>query len=233
MTIDGSIVYTDIVPIRAKGDLVLWLFLVTPEDDFLEKINEEQRRANNHSHTAVWVVLSIELFVGAIAVGISVALSLALVRSLSKVVKKLQSVSRGQIAKSGSSTLLQKSVLKEVNSVCAPYLAITPYSVVIQLNSEVMKMQSALDSFSQYVPSEVVRYLCKNNLKAVVGVSKMHCTVMFLDVAEFTRHMEQQGAQIMIEMLSTMFESFSTVITENNGSIDKVSCTLLFFSPMF
>ncbi|KAH3744541.1 adenylate cyclase [Pelomyxa schiedti] len=205
MTIDGSIVYTDIVPIRAKGGLVLWLFLVTPEDDFLEKINEEQRRANNHSHTAVWVVLSIELFVGAIAVGISVALSLALVRSLSKVVKKLQSVSRGQIAKSGSSTLLQKSVLKEVDS----------------LNSEVMKMQSALDSFSQYVPSEVVRYLCKNNLKAVVGVSKMHCTVMFLDVAEFTRHMEQQGAQIMIEMLSTMFESFSTIITENNGCIDK------------
>ncbi|KAH3744542.1 adenylate cyclase [Pelomyxa schiedti] len=201
MTIDGSIVYTDIVPIRATGGLVLWLFLVTPEDDFLAKINEEQRRANKHSHTSVWVVLSIELCIGAVAIAISVALSLALVRSLGDVVKKLQSVSRGQITKSGSSTLLQKSVLKEVDS----------------LNSEVMKMQSALDSFSR----EVVRYLCKNNLKAVVGVSKMHCTVMFLDIAEFTRHMEQQGAQIIIEMLSTMFETFSTIITENNGCIDK------------
>lgn len=58
-------------------------------------------------------------------------------------------------------------------------------------------------------------------MKPVVGVSKMHCTVMFLDVVDFTRTMEQYGAQTVIEILSTMFESFSTIISKNNGTIDK------------
>ncbi|KAH3742801.1 adenylate cyclase [Pelomyxa schiedti] len=82
-------------------------------------------------------------------------------------------------------------------------------------------MQSALESFSQYVPTQVVKYLCKNHMKPVVGVTSMHCTVMFLDVVDFTRNMEQYGAQTVIEILSTMFESFSTIITKNNGCIDK------------
>ncbi|KAH3761231.1 adenylate cyclase [Pelomyxa schiedti] len=49
----------------------------------------------------------------------------------------------------------------------------------------------------------------------------MHCTVMFLDIVDFTRNMEQYGAQCVIDILSTMFESFSTIISKNDGCIDK------------
>ncbi|KAH3744540.1 adenylate cyclase [Pelomyxa schiedti] len=206
MTFDEmGLTYVDIVSIRTKGNLVLWMFLITPEKDFLDTVREQQQVAISHSRISLWIVLFLEFCIGAVAVTISVALSLVLARSLGEIISKLQRVSRGQIAKTDSNTNLRNSMLQEIDS----------------LNWEVARMQSALESFSQYVPNQVVRYLCKNNMKPVVGVSTMHCTVMFLDVVDFTRNMDQHGAQTIIDILSIMFESFSTIITKNQGCIDK------------
>ncbi|KAH3744549.1 adenylate/guanilate cyclase [Pelomyxa schiedti] len=205
MTIAEDLTYVDVVPIRVNGGLLLWLFLVTPEKDFMASINEEQDKAVRDSRMSLWIVLSAEFFIGLLAIAISVGLSIVLAQALGDVIKKLQRVSRGQITKSDSNADLKNSILQEIDS----------------LNSEVTRMQAALESFSQYVPTQVVRYLCKNNMKPIIGVSTMRCTVMFLDVVDFTQNMEKHGAQSIIEILSAMFESFSTIITRHNGCIDK------------
>ncbi|KAH3759867.1 adenylate/guanilate cyclase [Pelomyxa schiedti] len=204
-TEEQGLCYVDVVPITADGGLVLWSFLITPEKDFMFEIQEKQDNAVDDAYFSLWFVLSAEIFIGILSVAVSVTLSVVLARALDDVIRKLQTVSSGKLSRSESNNSLKRSLLKEIDS----------------LNSEVTIMQSALESFSQYVPTEVVRYLCKNRLKPIVGVSTMHCTVMFLDVVDFTRHMEQYGAQSIIEVLSTMFESFSTIITKNSGCIDK------------
>ncbi|KAH3762072.1 adenylate cyclase [Pelomyxa schiedti] len=204
-TDDNGISYVDVVPITASGGLTLWSFLITPEKDFMSEITKKEHQAEGSAYLSVWIVLACEVLIGICSVVISISLSVILARALQEVIRKLQKVSSGKLARSGSSNVLQRSLLKEIDS----------------LNSEVTIMQSALESFSQYVPTEVVRYLCKNRMKPVVGVSTMHCTVMFLDVVDFTRNMEQYGAKSIIEVLSTMFQSFSTVITKNSGCIDK------------
>ncbi|KAH3766923.1 adenylate cyclase [Pelomyxa schiedti] len=205
METDEGPTYVDVVPISGDGGLTLWLFLITPEKDFMEAIQEEQSNAVDDAYLSLWVVLSIEICIGILSVAISVTLALILARALGNVIQKLRKVSSGNLNRTSSNTALKRSLLKEIDS----------------LNSEVTIMQSALESFSQYVPTQVVSYLCRNHMKPVVGVARMHCTVMFLDVVDFTHNMEHYGAQVIIDILSTMFESFSTVITKNNGCIDK------------
>ncbi|KAH3759866.1 guanylate cyclase [Pelomyxa schiedti] len=202
---EQGLCYVDVVPITADGGLVLWSFLITPEKDFMFEIQEKQDEAVDHAYFSLWFVLSAEIFIGILSVAVSVTLSVVLARALDDVIRKLQTVSSGKLSRTASNNALRRSLLKEIDS----------------LNSEVTTMQTALESFSQYVPTQVVRYLCKNRLKPVVGVSTMHCTVMFLDVVDFTRNMEKYGAQSIIEVLSAMFESFSTIITKNSGCIDK------------
>ncbi|KAH3743874.1 adenylate cyclase [Pelomyxa schiedti] len=198
--------YADIVPVTADGGLVLWLTLVTPEQDFLSNITKQQDKAINDAQVSLWSVLGVEVFIGLSAICLSISLAVILASALRKVTSKLQAVSDGSFSsKNQVSKALKTSAIREID----------------QLNAEVCTMQGTLESFSQYVPTQVVRYLCKNRLRPVVGFRPMKCVVMFLDLVDFTKKMDEYGPQIIIEVISTMFEAFSNIITQNSGTIDK------------
>ncbi|KAH3767107.1 adenylate cyclase [Pelomyxa schiedti] len=197
--------YADIVPITADGGLVLWLTLVTPERDFLSSITAQQDQAEADAHKSLWAVLGVELFIAVCAIVLSISLAVVLASALKRVTTKLHGVSTGKFSRSESYTVLKTSAIREID----------------MLNAEVCSMQSTLESFSQYVPTQVVRHLCKYKLRPVVGFRAMKCVVMFLDVVDFTKNMDAYGAQTIIEVLSVMFEVFSTIITRNSGTIDK------------
>ncbi|KAH3763644.1 adenylate cyclase [Pelomyxa schiedti] len=197
--------YADVVPITADGGLVLWLTLVTPESDFLSNITAQQDKAEADAHKSLWGVLAVELFIALCTIVLSISLAVVLASALKRVTTKLHGVSRGKFSRTESYTVLKKSAIKEID----------------MLNTEVCSMQSTLESFSQYVPTQVVRHLCKYKLRPVVGFRGMKCVVMFLDVVDFTKNMDAFGAQTIIEVLSVMFEAFSTIITRNSGTIDK------------
>ncbi|KAH3764634.1 adenylate cyclase [Pelomyxa schiedti] len=201
---DGSC-FIDVVPITADGGLTLWLTLVTPERDFLSSITEQQQQAESEAQTSLWAVLGVELFIAMAAIVLSISLAVVLASSLKKVTTKLHSVSTGKFSRTDSYTSLKTSTIKEID----------------MLNAEVCTMQSTLESFSQYVPTQVVRHLCKHKLRPVVGFRPMKCVIMFLDIVDFTKNMDAYGPQVIIEVLSVMFESFSTIITRNSGTIDK------------
>ncbi|KAH3742800.1 hypothetical protein Pelo_15808 [Pelomyxa schiedti] len=112
---DGML-FVDVVPIKASGGLVLWLFLVTPENDFMGEIESEQARTVSRAYLSLWSVLGIEIFIGMVAVVTSMTLSLVLARALTAVIRKLQKVSRGQLEKSESNKDLKRSMLREIDS---------------------------------------------------------------------------------------------------------------------
>ncbi|KAH3764633.1 adenylate cyclase [Pelomyxa schiedti] len=197
--------FVDVFPVTADGGLTLWLTLVTPERDFLSTITEQQQQSLSEAHTSLWAVLGVELFIALVAIILSITLAVVLAASLKKVTTKLHGVSTGKFSRRDSSTVLRTSAIKEID----------------MLNAEVRTMQSTLESFSQYVPTQVVRHLCKNKLRPVVGFRTLKCVIMFLDIVDFTKNMDTYGPQIIIEVLSMMFESFSTIITKNSGTIDK------------
>ncbi|KAH3764635.1 hypothetical protein Pelo_3498 [Pelomyxa schiedti] len=161
--------FVDVVPITADGGLSLWLTLVTPERDFLSNITEQQHQAESDAQTSFWVILSVELFIAVVAIVLSISLAVVLASALKKVTTKLHSVSTGRFTRSDSSGSLKTSTIKEID----------------MLNAEVCTMQSTLESFGQYVPTQVVRHLCKNKLRPVVGFRAMKCVVMFLDIVDF------------------------------------------------
>ncbi|KAH3767455.1 adenylate cyclase [Pelomyxa schiedti] len=197
--------YADVVPITADGGLLLWLTLVTPESDFLSSITEQQDKAETNAHKSLWAVLGVELLIAVCAIVLSISLAVVLASALKTVTTKLHHVSTGKFSRTESLTVLKTSAIREID----------------MLNTEVCSMQSTLESFSQYVPTQVVRHLCKYKLRPVVGFRSMKCVVMFLDIVDFTKSMDAYGAQTIIEVLSVMFEAFSTIITRNSGTIDK------------
>eukprot|EP01105_Mastigella_eilhardi_P007961 TRINITY_DN1971_c0_g1_i1.p1 TRINITY_DN1971_c0_g1~~TRINITY_DN1971_c0_g1_i1.p1 ORF type:complete len:779 (-),score=209.06 TRINITY_DN1971_c0_g1_i1:52-2388(-) len=204
--IEGHIYYVDVSPITAHGALRLWLFLITPEEDFLGSVVSEQQRAVTKAYASLWTVLAVELLMGLISVAASVTLAVALARSLRHVIRRLQQVSEGRfMSTSCSSTSLHNGMISELQ----------------QLNTEVVTMQSTLQSFSKYVPTQVVQYLCMNKLRPVIGVYEVHCTVLFLDIADFTKKMDEYGVAVIVNVLGLLFESFSAIITSHNGIVDK------------
>eukprot|EP00727_Mastigamoeba_balamuthi_P006852 m51a1_g2788 hypothetical protein (2596) ;mRNA; r:28135-39069 len=82
-------------------------------------------------------------------------------------------------------------------------------------------VESARRSTAMYVPTIVVRYLVKNQLRPAVGVAPTHATILFLDIANFTSSMEKHGATALIDILEHMFDSFSYILESNGAIIDK------------
>eukprot|EP01105_Mastigella_eilhardi_P021189 TRINITY_DN5105_c0_g1_i6.p1 TRINITY_DN5105_c0_g1~~TRINITY_DN5105_c0_g1_i6.p1 ORF type:complete len:500 (+),score=99.75 TRINITY_DN5105_c0_g1_i6:362-1861(+) len=200
---DGH-VYVDVAAIRASGGLTMWFWIITPQEDFLDPLTKGYDRSVNNAYVSLWTVLSVEAVVGLVGISLSCFLSVFLARTLRNVIRKLQNVSAGKFSRS-SSTNLQRSFVTEIDA----------------LNKSVVTMQTALSSFSKYVPTQIVRYLCKHQLQPVLGVCTMDCCVIFIDVVDFTKKMDLFGAGIIIEVLGLMFEEFSTIITNNGGTIDK------------
>eukprot|EP01105_Mastigella_eilhardi_P025701 TRINITY_DN7074_c0_g1_i1.p1 TRINITY_DN7074_c0_g1~~TRINITY_DN7074_c0_g1_i1.p1 ORF type:complete len:788 (+),score=156.11 TRINITY_DN7074_c0_g1_i1:25-2388(+) len=206
MKTEGETYYVDVSPITVEGNLRLWLFIVTPEEDFLGEVVVEQQHAVSRAYASLWSVLAVELFMGVVSIAASVTLAIALARSLRHVIQRLQQVSEGRFMSSSfSNSSLHSGMISELQA----------------LNTEVVTMQSTLQSFSKYVPTQVVQYLCKNKLKPVIGVYEVHCTVMFLDIADFTKKMDEYGVAVIVNVLGILFEAFSSIITRNSGIVDK------------
>ncbi|KAH3764372.1 adenylate cyclase [Pelomyxa schiedti] len=194
----------DVVPVEASGGLLLWLFVVTPEADFVGQLSQAQQKAEDQAYVSLWSVLGGELFLLLLALILSIIMAYTVSKALKNVVNKLRHISNGHFSRTTSNSNLGHT-----------------FSEVKDLNCQVATMQLALDSFSKYVPTQVVHYLCKYKLTPVVGVTCVPCTVLFLDIVDFTKKMDLYGATMILEVLGIMFESFSTIITQNGGCIDK------------
>jgi class 3 adenylate cyclase/ABC-type nitrate/sulfonate/bicarbonate transport system substrate-binding protein len=92
---------------------------------------------------------------------------------------------------------------------------------IAQLQSAAALLRNSLQSFSSFVPLDVVRELIKSGVPLAPGVEPRFLTVFFSDLENFSTHAEQLAPNELLGQMSTYFEEVSRAISDERGTIDK------------
>ena len=90
-----------------------------------------------------------------------------------------------------------------------------------QLANALDRMKSALRSFGAYVPKELVRDIVASGSDSTLGGVRQPTTIMFTDLAGFTRASESLPPEEVLAWLSDYFDAMSEAIHNHHGTIDK------------
>ena len=88
------------------------------------------------------------------------------------------------------------------------------------LSGAIGDMAQGLAAFRKYIPADLVKRLISDGTGARLGGAVRPMSVMFIDLAGFTGMSERLGDRI-IPLLSRYFDSVSTQIQAQGGTIDK------------
>lgn len=83
-------------------------------------------------------------------------------------------------------------------------------------------MRTALDSFSRYIPTEVVQELLKRGEAAQLGGRSLPVSILFTDIRGFTTISEGMSPTELTSHLAEYFEAMMTIIGEEGGAVDKM-----------
>lgn len=92
---------------------------------------------------------------------------------------------------------------------------------IAQLQSAAALLRNSLQSFSSFVPLDVVRELVKSGHPLTLGVEPRLLTVFFSDLENFSTHAEQMAPNELLDQMSVYFEQVSRAISEEGGTVDK------------
>ena len=92
---------------------------------------------------------------------------------------------------------------------------------IAQLQSASALLRNSLQSFSSFVPLDVVRELIRSGTPLSPGVEPKFLTVFFSDLENFSSRAEQLKPDDLLAQLSAYFEDVSHAIAQERGTIDK------------
>ena len=92
---------------------------------------------------------------------------------------------------------------------------------IAQLQSAAALLRNSLQSFSSFVPLDVVRELIRSGTPLALGVEPKFLTVFFSDLENFSTQAEQLKPSDLLTQLSAYFEDVSRAIAQEHGTIDK------------
>ncbi|MCZ6785665.1 MAG: hypothetical protein O7E54_00730 [Planctomycetota bacterium] len=98
----------------------------------------------------------------------------------------------------------------------------TKLEEVGQLADSSERARSAIESFSLYVPTEVVRQLMQRGEAARIGGRAATLTIMFTDVRDFTSIAERMSPVDLTLHMGEYFEGMLDTLRGNGGTIDKI-----------
>jgi adenylate cyclase len=84
------------------------------------------------------------------------------------------------------------------------------------------KMKTTLDSFTRYIPIDVVRTLMKRGDAAKVGGSRKYVTTFFSDISEFTAISENMQPEQLTAHMTDYFDMILAVLDRHHATIDKL-----------
>ncbi len=79
------------------------------------------------------------------------------------------------------------------------------------------------DSFSRYVPKEVVEQLLERKISPRLEGELRNVTIFFSDIRGFTKMTERLGAEQIVKILNRYFTAMTDVVLQYDGIIDKFS----------
>ena len=190
---DGS----DVLSARLIVDgTLVWLAVVaTPQSYYYGSSRQVM--------TAVTVVACIVAF---ILCAVSVAVWIGVVLPLRKMTAYMEQVSQLEfISMSSSGQGGNKPAIGELDG----------------MHGAFKDMSRAIQSFTQYVPLEVVRSLMRSGEECDVRMVPARCTIMFADIAGFTSMCERIDTRSLAEVTRLYFDRMSIVVVAYGGTIDK------------
>lgn len=88
------------------------------------------------------------------------------------------------------------------------------------LSNATQRMATSLGSFAKFIPTELVRTLFAQGMEARPGGEQRELTVLFMDLANFTRIAERLGDRT-IEVLGDYLSDMAQEIAREAGTVDK------------
>jgi len=89
--------------------------------------------------------------------------------------------------------------------------------------------------FSKYVGEETLSKILKEPHKEYMTGERNNCSVMFVDINNFSNYSNENSAERVMEFLNYFFSKMSKIILRNNGTIDKFigdEIMIIFGSPL-
>ena len=96
----------------------------------------------------------------------------------------------------------------------------SPLRELNDLSGALSQMSRGLASFQKYMPTDLVRTLVSRGIEARPGGQQQTLTVMFTDLAGYTRISERLGDRV-VPLLADYLEVVSTAVLGRRGTIDK------------
>jgi adenylate cyclase len=146
------------------------------------------------------------LAVTVVALLVNLLLGIGLARSFSRPLADLAEASKAITALDFPETSVSLSRIQEIH----------------QLAVAQARMQSALESFARYVPTEVVRELLARGEAAKLGGHVQEVTLLFCDIKDFTTLAESLDPVELSVILSEYFQDVMAIIRQGQGTIDKI-----------
>ncbi len=82
-------------------------------------------------------------------------------------------------------------------------------------------MKQAVSVFGRYVPKALVREIVQSGTAPELGGQRQEITVLFTDIADFTRIAEETAPEDLMLRTSEYFEALGSVLSRHRGVVDK------------
>jgi adenylate cyclase len=92
---------------------------------------------------------------------------------------------------------------------------------IAELQHATRLLANALRSFAMFAPIGIVRDLIESGRPIAPGMEQRFMTILFADVESFTTIAEQLSSQELSEQTSHYFETVTSAVAEESGTIDK------------
>jgi class 3 adenylate cyclase len=122
--------------------------------------------------------------------------------------------------KSVVSTVSQLSNL-EIPEQQPKWLSASNIIEISQVSAAINKLSFAMDSFSRYLPREVVKSVLNSKQSARLGGEVRELVMLFTDIRNFTTYSESSDAIMILDHLNTYMTALTSRIMETSGTIDK------------
>lgn len=96
----------------------------------------------------------------------------------------------------------------------------SPLREIAGLSTTLVQMGRGLSSFRKFLPADLVRMLVSQGIEARPGGQRQNLTVMFADLAGFTRLSERLGDRI-VPLLADYLGRMSREVANGGGTVDK------------
>ena len=92
---------------------------------------------------------------------------------------------------------------------------------ISQVSAAINKLSFAMDSFSRYLPREVVKSVLNSKQSARLGGEVRELVMLFTDIRNFTTYSESSDAILILDHLNQYMTALTTRILDTSGTIDK------------